>query len=134
MIRIQSRFTWTYTLLPYTTHFRSPKGVPRCPVQNVTYVSGRSAEIQASKKWPRVTPGVTAALRCSQVLLPRMGCESVCAWGFDSRGALYVHRTQFSRVARCRSPSRPRRWLLVVGFSTLCPRQCRYIHQRFAEV
>src|SRR3546814_6476043 len=65
-----------------------------CPVQNVTYVSGRSAEIQASKKWLRVTPGVTAALSCSQVLLPRMGCESVYDWGFDSGRALYVHRSE----------------------------------------
>src|SRR3546814_2558146 len=54
---------------------KCPKVLPMCPVQNVTYVSGRSAEIQASKKWLRVTPGVTAALSCSQVLLPRMGCE-----------------------------------------------------------
>src|SRR3546814_21094228 len=103
-----------------------------CPVQNVTYVSGRSAEIQASKKWLRVTPGVTAALSCSQVLLPRMGCGSVYDWGFDSGRALYVHRLQFSREARCKRPGRSRRWLLVVGFPNHCPRQCRYIHQRFA--
>src|SRR3546814_4973791 len=111
---------------------KCPKVLPMCPVQNVTYVSGRSAEIQASKKWLRVTPGVTAALSCSQVLLPRMGCESVYDWGFDSGRALYVHRLQFSREARCKRPGRSRRWLLVVGFPNHCPRQCRYIHQRFA--